>query len=102
MCAINIDEGEPGTFKDRLYMLSDPHRFLEGMLIATRVIGIDACYIYIRDEYPSVIQNLRNAVDHLVQKSGYDLPRIEIRRAPATALCRPGRPVRSPDPGTQL
>jgi formate dehydrogenase len=87
MCAINIDEGEPGTFKDRLYMLSDPHRFLEGMLIATRVIGIDACYIYIRDEYPSVIQNLRNAVDHLVQKSGYDLPRIEIRRGAGAYIC---------------
>ncbi len=87
MCAINIDEGEPGTFKDRLYMLSDPHRFLEGMLIASRVIGIDDCYIYIRDEYPSVIQNLKNAVDDLVQKSGYDLPRIEIRRGAGAYIC---------------
>jgi formate dehydrogenase len=77
LCAINIDEGEPGTFKDRFYMLSDPHRFLEGMLIAASVIGIDKCYIYIRDEYPSVIENLKLAVADLVNKSGYELPHIE-------------------------
>ena len=87
LCAINIDEGEPGTFKDRFYMLSDPHRFLEGMLIACRVIGIDASYIYIRDEYPSVIRVLRQAVDDLVGKSGYDLPRIEIRRGAGAYIC---------------
>jgi formate dehydrogenase len=87
LCAVNIDEGEPGTFKDRFYMLSDPHRFLEGMLIASRVIGIDACYIYVRDEYPSVIQVLRQAVDDLVGKSGYDLPRIEIRRGAGAYIC---------------
>ena len=87
LCAINIDEGEPGTFKDRYYMLSDPHRFLEGMLIAASVIGIDACYIYIRDEYPSVIQILELAVDDLVKKSGYDLPRIEIRRGAGAYIC---------------
>ena len=87
LCAINIDEGEPGTFKDRYYMLSDPHRFLEGMLIAASVIGIDACYIYIRDEYPSVIQILKLAVDDLVNKSGYDLPRIEIRRGAGAYIC---------------
>ena len=87
LCAINIDEGEPGTFKDRFYMLSDPHRFLEGMLIAARVIGIDECYIYIRDEYPSVIQILKLAVDDLVGKSGYELPRIEIRRGAGAYIC---------------
>ncbi|MDH3389664.1 MAG: NAD(P)H-dependent oxidoreductase subunit E [Gammaproteobacteria bacterium] len=87
MCAINIDEGEPGTFKDRYYMLADPHRFLEGMLIAVRVIGIDACYIYIRDEYPSVIANLRLALEDLKTKSGYDLPHIEIRRGAGAYIC---------------
>ncbi|MDH3635975.1 MAG: NAD(P)H-dependent oxidoreductase subunit E [Gammaproteobacteria bacterium] len=87
LCAINIDEGEPGTFKDRFYMLSDPHRFLEGMLIAARVIGINACYIYIRDEYPSVIQILKLAVDDLVKKSGYELPLIEIRRGAGAYIC---------------
>lgn len=87
LCAINIDEGEPGTFKDRYYMLSDPHRFLEGMLIAARVIGIDRCYIYIRDEYPSVIQILKNAVGELKQKSGFELPPIEIRRGAGAYIC---------------
>ena len=87
MCAINIDEGEPGTFKDRLYMLSDPHRFLEGMLIAVQVIGLEACYIYIRDEYPSVIQVLKNALDDLSDKAGYNLPYIEIRRGAGAYIC---------------
>ena len=87
MCAINIDEGEPGTFKDRYYMLADPHRFLEGMLIAVRVIGIEACYIYIRDEYPSVISNLRLALEDLRTRSGYDLPHIEIRRGAGAYIC---------------
>jgi NADH:ubiquinone oxidoreductase subunit F (NADH-binding)/NADH:ubiquinone oxidoreductase subunit E len=87
LCAINIDEGEPGTFKDRFYMLSDPHRFLEGMLIAARVIGIDKCYIYIRDEYPSVIRILELAVADLLGKSGYELPHIEIRRGAGAYIC---------------
>lgn len=87
MCAINIDEGEPGTFKDRYYMLSDPHRFLEGLLIATRVIGIDNCYIYIRDEYPSVIRNLERALADLVEKSDYELPLLEIRRGAGAYIC---------------
>src|SRR5205814_10528885 len=51
MMAVNIDEGEPGTFKDRWYLERDPHRFLEGMLIAAWAVGIDAIYIYLRDEY---------------------------------------------------
>ena len=87
ICAINIDEGEPGTFKDRFYMLSDPHRFLEGMLIAARVIGIDKCYIYIRDEYPSVISILELAVADLAGKGGYELPHIEIRRGAGAYIC---------------
>ena len=51
LLAINIDEGEPGTFKDRYYLERDPHRFLEGALIAAWAVGIDAIYIYLRDEY---------------------------------------------------
>ena len=87
LCAINIDEGEPGTFKDRFYMLSDPHRFLEGMIIAARVIDIDACYIYVRDEYPSVSKVLQQAVQDLQQKSGYELPHIELRRGAGAYIC---------------
>ena len=51
LMAINIDEGEPGTFKDRYYLERDPHRFIEGALIAAWAVGIDAIYIYLRDEY---------------------------------------------------
>ncbi|MDH5356323.1 MAG: NAD(P)H-dependent oxidoreductase subunit E [Gammaproteobacteria bacterium] len=87
MMAVNIDEGEPGTFKDRFYMLADPHRFLEGLLIAAKVIGIDDCYIYVRDEYPSVSQNLRLAIEDLQQKSGYELPRMELRRGAGAYIC---------------
>ena len=49
--AVNIDEGEPGTFKDRVLLETDPHRFLEGMLIAAWAVGIERVYIYLRDEY---------------------------------------------------
>jgi len=87
MMAINIDEGEPGTFKDRYYMLRDPHRFLEGMLIAASVIGIEHCYIYVRDEYPSVSENLRMAVEALKTESGYELPQIELRRGAGAYIC---------------
>lgn len=85
--AINIDEGEPGTFKDRFYMLADPHRFLEGMLIAAKVIGIDECYIYVRDEYPSVSEILRIAIEELQNKSGYELPKMELRRGAGAYIC---------------
>ncbi|MFP6682171.1 MAG: NAD(P)H-dependent oxidoreductase subunit E, partial [Gammaproteobacteria bacterium] len=51
LIAVNIDEGEPGTFKDRIYLERDPHRFIEGMLIAAWAIEATGCYIYIRDEY---------------------------------------------------
>ncbi|HVQ13105.1 MAG TPA: NAD(P)H-dependent oxidoreductase subunit E, partial [Vicinamibacterales bacterium] len=51
LMAINIDEGEPGTFKDRYYLERDPHRFLEGAIIAAWAVGIDSAYIYLRDEY---------------------------------------------------
>jgi NADH:ubiquinone oxidoreductase subunit F (NADH-binding)/NADH:ubiquinone oxidoreductase subunit E len=87
LMAVNIDEGEPGTFKDRFYMLSDPHRFLEGMLIAASVIGIDNCFIYVRDEYPSVSAILRQAIESLRQESGYDLPHIELRRGAGAYIC---------------
>jgi len=54
LMAVNIDEGEPGTFKDRYYLERDPHRFIEGMLIAAWVVEAPQIYIYIRDEYPEV------------------------------------------------
>ena len=68
-------------------MLSDPHRFLEGMLIAAAVIGIDECYIYVRDEYPSVSEILRLALEDLQSRSGYALPRMELRRGAGAYIC---------------
>ena len=63
LLAINIDEGEPGTFKDRYYLESDPHRFFEGMLIASKVVGIDKIYIYLRDEYPAVKKIMEQEIE---------------------------------------
>ena len=54
LMAVNADEGEPGTFKDRYYLEQDPHRFIEGMLIAAWVVEAAEIYIYIRDEYPEL------------------------------------------------
>ena len=51
---VNADEGEPGTFKDRYYLRRDPHRFLEGVLIAAHAIEAAGAYIYLRDEYPAI------------------------------------------------
>ena len=65
LLAINIDEGEPGTFKDRYYLESDPHRFFEGMLIASRVVGIDKIYIYLRDEYPAVKKIMEDELEKI-------------------------------------
>ncbi|MEY3939305.1 MAG: NADH-quinone oxidoreductase subunit, partial [Pseudomonadota bacterium] len=63
--AVNIDEGEPGTFKDRTYLERDLHRFLEGMLVAAHVVGIDAIYIYLRDEYHACRQVLEAELQKL-------------------------------------
>ena len=54
LLAVNADEGEPGTFKDRYYLERDPHRFIEGMLIAAWVVEAPETYLYIRDEYPEL------------------------------------------------
>ena len=58
MMCINGDEGEVGTFKDKYYLDNDPHRFLEGTLIAAHMVSADKCFIYMRDEYPGIIKML--------------------------------------------
>ena len=63
--AVNGDEGEPGTFKDRSYLESDPHRFLEGALIASYFINAQKVYIYMRDEYPTVIKILIDEINKM-------------------------------------
>ena len=85
--AINIDEGEPGTFKDRTYLERDPHRFLEGMLIAAQVVGIQACYIYLRDEYHDCRAMLEAEIAKLQADPPCQLPLIELRRGAGAYIC---------------
>lgn len=85
--AVNIDEGEPGTFKDRYYLERDPHRFFEGMLIAAHVVGTDSVYIYLRDEYAAVRKALTIELDKLKANPPHDLPHIELRRGAGAYIC---------------
>jgi formate dehydrogenase len=87
LMAVNIDEGEPGTFKDRTYLERDPHRFLEGMLVAAHVVGIDAIYIYLRDEYHACRQVLEAELQKLKANSVIHLPMIELRRGAGAYIC---------------
>ena len=87
LMAVNIDEGEPGTFKDRTYLERDPHRFLEGMLIAAQVVVIDAIYIYLRDEYHGCRQLLETELVRLKANPPCPLPLIELRRGAGAYIC---------------
>ena len=87
LMAVNIDEGEPGTFKDRTYLERDPHRFLEGMLIAAQVVGIAACYIYLRDEYHGCRALLQAEIAKLQADPPFPLPHIELRRGAGAYIC---------------
>ncbi|MEN0001143.1 MAG: NAD(P)H-dependent oxidoreductase subunit E [Pseudomonadota bacterium] len=83
---INGDEGEPGTFKDRFWLESQPHRMLEGAQIAARVVGCEKIYIYMRDEYPAVLEILQRemaALDH----AGIDIIPMELRRGAGAYIC---------------
>jgi formate dehydrogenase len=87
LMAVNIDEGEPGTFKDRTYLERDPHRFIEGMLIAAQVVGIGAIYIYLRDEYHGCRQLLEIELARLKTNPPCPLPTIELRRGAGAYIC---------------
>ncbi|MBU6502938.1 MAG: NAD(P)H-dependent oxidoreductase subunit E [Burkholderiales bacterium] len=87
LMAVNIDEGEPGTFKDRVYLERDPHRFLEGMLVAAKVVGIETCYIYLRDEYHDGRRLLTQEIARLQANPPCALPRIELRRGAGAYIC---------------
>jgi NADH:ubiquinone oxidoreductase subunit F (NADH-binding)/NADH:ubiquinone oxidoreductase subunit E len=86
LLAVNIDEGEPGTFKDRFYLESDPHRFFEGMLIASKIVGIDKIYIYLRDEYPAVKKIMEDELEK-IKKQFTDIPELEMRRGAGAYIC---------------
>jgi formate dehydrogenase beta subunit len=85
--AINGDEGEPGTFKDRHYLESDPHRFLEGVLVASWTCEIDKAYIYIRDEYPAIITMLKREIARLEDMGLTGDTKLEIRRGAGAYIC---------------
>ena len=87
MVAINADEGEPGTFKDRHYMEKDPHRFLEGALIAAWVVESQSVYIYLRDEYPGVREVLLKEIAHLEQAGLAPEDGIHLRRGAGAYIC---------------
>ena len=88
LMAINIDEGEPGTFKDRTYLERDPHRFLEGMLIAAWAVGIAKIYIYLRDEYHGCRHMLEAELDKLrLSPPMAGMPEIELRRGAGAYIC---------------
>jgi formate dehydrogenase len=87
LMAVNIDEGEPGTFKDRFYLERDPHRFIEGMLIAAWAVGIDEIYVYLRDEYPHVRKILADEFAALQAKPPVKLPAIHLRRGAGAYIC---------------
>jgi formate dehydrogenase beta subunit len=85
--AINIDEGEPGTFKDRYYLERNPHRFLEGMIIAAWTVQISEVYIYLRDEYAGVRAILENEIAALQKNPPCPLPPIFFRRGAGAYIC---------------
>ena len=86
MC-INADEGEPGTFKDRYYLNKDPHRFLEGTLIAASLVEAEKCYIYIRDEYYGLIKLVEKEINKLESKNIIEKGYLEIRRGAGAYIC---------------
>jgi len=88
LMAVNIDEGEPGTFKDRVLLETDPHRFLEGMLIAAWAVGIDRIYIYLRDEYHGCRETLETEIAALKADPPVSpLPEIFLRRGAGAYIC---------------
>jgi NADH:ubiquinone oxidoreductase subunit F (NADH-binding)/NADH:ubiquinone oxidoreductase subunit E len=87
LMAINIDEGEPGTFKDRYYLERDPHRFLEGAIIAAWAVGIDDVYIYLRDEYHGCRAILEKELAALQAAPPCPIPQFYLRRGAGAYIC---------------
>ncbi|MCD6040437.1 MAG: NADH-quinone oxidoreductase subunit [Burkholderiales bacterium] len=85
--ALNIDEGEPGTFKDRWYLERDPHRFLEGMLVAAWCAGVGEIWIYLRDEYAGCRKILEKELSRLKDEAPCALPPIHLRRGAGAYIC---------------
>lgn len=84
---VNIDEGEPGTFKDRHFLESDPHRFLEGALIAAWAVEATAIYLYLRDEYATAREILAKELEALRETFDDELPKLHLRRGAGAYVC---------------
>ncbi|MFY0992549.1 NADH-ubiquinone oxidoreductase-F iron-sulfur binding region domain-containing protein [Halomonas sp. C05BenzN] len=107
-CAINADEGEPGTFKDRYYLERSPHRFLEGALVSAWAVDAEALYIYLRDEYPGLHRVLHAAIAELEVAGLVEAGYIVLRRGAGAYICgeesamieslegKPGKPRHRP------
>ena len=87
MMAVNADEGEPGTFKDRWFLARDPHRFLEGMLIAAWAVEAEGVYIYLRDEYPEIREILLAELPKLEAAGLVEAGRVHLRRGAGDYIC---------------
>jgi NADH:ubiquinone oxidoreductase subunit F (NADH-binding)/NADH:ubiquinone oxidoreductase subunit E len=87
LMAVNVDEGEPGTFKDRWYLERDPHRFLEGMLLAAWCAGVGEVFIYLRDEYAGCRAVLERELAKLMKNPPCALPPIHLRRGAGAYIC---------------
>ena len=87
MFAINADEGEPGTFKDRYYLERDPHRFIEGVLIAAWVVEAKDTYIYIRDEYPELRLMLLDEIEKVEEAGLSRHTKLHLRRGAGAYIC---------------
>ena len=87
MMAVNADEGEPGTFKDRIYLETDPHRTLEGMLIGAWAVEAESVYFYLRDEYPQLRDMLIREISLLEGGGLGNLPAIHLRRGAGAYIC---------------
>jgi len=87
LMVVNADEGEPGTFKDRFYLEKDPHRFLEGMLLAAWVVEAEAVYIYLRDEYPEIALMLADEIARVENAGLSKHTRLHLRRGAGAYIC---------------
>jgi formate dehydrogenase len=87
MMAVNADEGEPGTCKDRYHLENDPHSILEGMLIGAWAVEAETVFIYVRDEYPAALEILAREIEALAGTALSDHVRIELRRGAGAYIC---------------
>jgi len=87
LMAVNADEGEPGTFKDRFYLESSPHQVLEGTLIAAWAVEAETVYVYLRDEYPAIQRILQREIAGLKAAGLVPHTRLELRRGAGAYVC---------------